>query len=299
LDGKATELGKFLAEELITKLFLTKKFEVIERQLLNKIIAEHKLDFSGLIDPNSAKELGKILGADAIVSGTITDLVENIKVNARLISTETGQIFSVASEDIIKDNTVKKLMGQYSYNGSNRLETQKSISNIFFKEDFSEYQIGDIASDWGANIVVLKSTSGDNCIKNQSGTTTITHDIRFPSDFSFEYDFWGYTGWGENLILVDSEGKELLIKINAAPYLDFIVLGGIKSNGLKSGAESLSNERGWNTLKIIKIGSVVKVYLNSVFAVSGSFSGFSNFVNIKYTASEGRCLKNFLGTTIN
>ena len=81
LDGKTTEFGKFISEELITRLFMLKKFQVVERQLLNKIIQEHKLNMVGVIDQSTAKELGKILGVDAICSGTITDLINSIKIN--------------------------------------------------------------------------------------------------------------------------------------------------------------------------------------------------------------------------
>jgi len=112
LRGQATEFGRYLAEELITRLYLTNKFEVIERQLLNKVLKEHQLNMSGLIDASSAKELGRILGVDAIASGSVTDLDNSVKVNARLISTETGKIFSVASVTISKDNTVRRLMGE-------------------------------------------------------------------------------------------------------------------------------------------------------------------------------------------
>ena len=110
LDGNVTDFGKYLAEELITRLFQTKKFKVIERQLLNKIIAEQKLSLTGMIDPTSAKQLGKLLGVDAVCSGTITDLAQSLRVNARLINTETGEIFAVASTEIFKDESVMKLM---------------------------------------------------------------------------------------------------------------------------------------------------------------------------------------------
>lgn len=40
LDGNVTEFGKYLSEELITRLFITRKFEVIERHLLNKVLSE-------------------------------------------------------------------------------------------------------------------------------------------------------------------------------------------------------------------------------------------------------------------
>jgi TolB-like protein len=110
LQGSVTDFGRYLAEELITRLYQTDKFKVIERQLLNKVIAEQKLSLTGVVDQASAKQLGKLLGVDAIVSGTIASLSQSLKVNARLISTETGEIFSVASTEIFKDESVKGLM---------------------------------------------------------------------------------------------------------------------------------------------------------------------------------------------
>lgn len=110
LQGRVTDLGRFLAEELITKLHLTRKFKVVERQLLNKALSEQALSLTGVIDPNSAKQLGRMLGVDAIASGTITDLTQSLKVNARLISTETGEVFAVASTEIFKDESVIRLM---------------------------------------------------------------------------------------------------------------------------------------------------------------------------------------------
>lgn len=110
LQGNTTDFGRFLAEELITRLMEAEKFRVIERQLLNKVITEQKLSLTGVVDPASAKQLGKILGVEAIVVGTVTNLSQSVKVNARLISTETGEIFSVASAEIFKDESVMGLL---------------------------------------------------------------------------------------------------------------------------------------------------------------------------------------------
>jgi hypothetical protein len=73
------------------------------------VIAEQKLTLTGIIDPASAKKLGSLLGVDAIVSGTVTDLAQSLSVNARLISTETAEIFAVASTEIFKDDSVRAL----------------------------------------------------------------------------------------------------------------------------------------------------------------------------------------------
>lgn len=102
IRGEITDVGRLLSEELITRLYQTKKFRVIERQLLNKVIAEQKLSLTGTIDPQSAQRLGELLGVDAIVSGTVTDLGQNMRVNARLINTQTGEIFAAASTQVPK-----------------------------------------------------------------------------------------------------------------------------------------------------------------------------------------------------
>lgn len=111
LKGNVTNFGRFLSEELITRLYQTKKFKVIERQQLNKIIAEQKLSLTGVVDPASAQKLGRVLGVDSIVFGSVSDLVKTLRINARLIGTETGEVFAAASIEIVKDDAVASLMG--------------------------------------------------------------------------------------------------------------------------------------------------------------------------------------------
>lgn len=111
LQGQVTNFGRYLSEELITRLYDSNKFKVVERQLLNKVIAEQKLSLTGVVDPASAKKLGSVLGVDAIVSGTIADRGDTLKINARLIDTETGEVFSAAATEMVKDKEVKALLG--------------------------------------------------------------------------------------------------------------------------------------------------------------------------------------------
>lgn len=116
LKGNVTDFGRFLSEELITRLHQTKKFKVIERQQLNRIIAEQKLSLTGMVDPASAQKLGRVLGVDSIVFGSISDLVKTLKINARLISAETGEVFDTAAIEIEKDAAVTNLLGDRSAN---------------------------------------------------------------------------------------------------------------------------------------------------------------------------------------
>ncbi|HVT18559.1 MAG TPA: FlgO family outer membrane protein [Thermoanaerobaculia bacterium] len=110
LEGQPTVLGTYLAEELVTDLFENPGLSIVERTMLDRIVGELKLDQSGLIDPETAKRVGKIAGVDAIVTGTITDLASYVAVNARLIDAQSGRIFAAAQTRIVKDDDVRKIM---------------------------------------------------------------------------------------------------------------------------------------------------------------------------------------------
>ncbi|MEK6742345.1 MAG: FlgO family outer membrane protein [Nitrospirota bacterium] len=94
----AKDMGKIVAEWLITGLVETGRFDVIERRLLEKLLEEQKLGVTGAIDPNSAAQLGKILGVRIIVSGTVTSLEGYTEINARLINVDSASI--IAAEKV-------------------------------------------------------------------------------------------------------------------------------------------------------------------------------------------------------
>ncbi|MFQ5964233.1 MAG: FlgO family outer membrane protein [Candidatus Scalinduaceae bacterium] len=125
LDGVVTAFGQHLAEELITELFLTSpgQFEVVERRQLMKVLSEQRLTMSGLLDAKAMESVGKILGIDAIVTGSMTDLESNIKINARVIGIETARVFAVARTSIPKIGIVAKLMEKEMVNTQSSIET--------------------------------------------------------------------------------------------------------------------------------------------------------------------------------
>ena len=70
--GRIDQHALDLRDALTRQLIATKRFEVVDRQTLGKIIQEQKLAASGLIDASSAPALGKLLGASALIFGRIT-----------------------------------------------------------------------------------------------------------------------------------------------------------------------------------------------------------------------------------
>ncbi len=109
-DGKVTALSQSLQENLITAL-LGKGIAVVERSQLEQVLAEQKLGYSGLVQLDSAKRLGQLLGADAIVMGSLTDQGNEVDVNARLVALESGTGLSGAQARIAKTPIVAEQIG--------------------------------------------------------------------------------------------------------------------------------------------------------------------------------------------
>jgi len=97
-QNASKDMGKIVAEWLITGLVETGRFDVIERRLLEKLLEEQKLGATGAIDPSSAAQLGKVLGVKIIVSGTVTSLEGYTEINARLINVDSASI--IAAEKV-------------------------------------------------------------------------------------------------------------------------------------------------------------------------------------------------------
>jgi curli biogenesis system outer membrane secretion channel CsgG len=70
--GANQDIGKGIADLLVDKLVNDGTYSVIERKALDKILAEQNFSNSDRADPMSAAKIGKVLGVDAIVIGSIT-----------------------------------------------------------------------------------------------------------------------------------------------------------------------------------------------------------------------------------
>ena len=93
IAGSKSQTPGIVQERLTTAMAQDKSLNIIERNLLKRVLDEQRLQISGAINDTDAKAIGKIAGADAVVTGTISDLDNNeIEINARVIHVESGKI---------------------------------------------------------------------------------------------------------------------------------------------------------------------------------------------------------------
>ena len=66
-------IGAGMAEMLVTALAETKKYTLIERNKLEAVMQEQKLGASGAVTAQTAAKIGRLLGANYIITGAVTE----------------------------------------------------------------------------------------------------------------------------------------------------------------------------------------------------------------------------------
>ena len=98
INASGAEFGRYVQEELTTALVRSGQFRVLEREQLGAVLKEISLNQSGMVDRDSAKKAGRLLGADLILTGTMTRIGDDWSANLRLINTETGLVLTAINQ---------------------------------------------------------------------------------------------------------------------------------------------------------------------------------------------------------
>jgi len=83
--GVDSNIARTLSENMRTKLLNTGRFEVLERAQMDRLIAEMKIQQTGLTDIQNAAELGKMLNVEKLIIGSIGQMGNTYQLNVRLV----------------------------------------------------------------------------------------------------------------------------------------------------------------------------------------------------------------------
>lgn len=107
-DYKNTLVDNYITDALSEAMFNTGKIKIIERGNLEAILSEQKFQASGLVNEQTAKDIGMIAGVDFVCYGTLKDIGDIFTVNARVVDVETGEVAAMSRANITKDAYLKK-----------------------------------------------------------------------------------------------------------------------------------------------------------------------------------------------
>src|SRR5213596_1648494 len=97
-------LQKGIAGMLISELAANPAARVVEREEIEKLLAEQSLGASGKVRPETAAKIGKLVGARYVIAGTFIDFYGDFRLDARLVNVETSEIVKVESDRMQRDH---------------------------------------------------------------------------------------------------------------------------------------------------------------------------------------------------
>ena len=160
--GDWRNIGTGMAEMMVTALAETKKYTLIERDKLEAVMAEQKLGASGAVTAQTAAKIGKLLGANYIITGSVTEFgVKDSKIGvgalekvlpfgggAKVSTTKARVVLDMRAIDTSSAQIIAAAKGEGSKSSSN-ISGDVSIapSFDFGKEGFDETILGKAARE--------------------------------------------------------------------------------------------------------------------------------------------------------
>jgi TolB-like protein len=88
-----------LAQMLTTDLVGAGSAKIVERTQLQAVMDELKLGHSAVADKDTSSKLGKLLGAEYLILGSYFSLAGTLRVDARLVRVETGEVVHASGDN--------------------------------------------------------------------------------------------------------------------------------------------------------------------------------------------------------
>ena len=104
--AKDNRLGETVAELFAAEFSQSTMFRVVERKNLGKVLDEQALQLTGATDGGNAVQVGKLLDAQALLYGSVSESGDNFIVTVKLTDVESGEVIAqtmtVPKEDLIE-----------------------------------------------------------------------------------------------------------------------------------------------------------------------------------------------------
>jgi TolB-like protein len=110
-SSPSENFSEYIIEELLTNLVNAKKFTIVDRKYLDQVRNELNLQASGDVSDESAQSIGKFIGAESIITGTLQQIGNTHRLRFNIITVETAERQAAFSFDLIsKDKQAYSLL---------------------------------------------------------------------------------------------------------------------------------------------------------------------------------------------
>lgn len=102
-DKDTRTSAEYFTEHLGFALSRSSQFTLVDRENMQKVIKELKFQLSGMVDEKKAAEVGKMIGAEMLITGKIYPTRKGCELFLRLVRVETAEVLAVTKLVIDQD----------------------------------------------------------------------------------------------------------------------------------------------------------------------------------------------------
>ncbi len=99
-----------LNEKAVSDLAGLEQLRILERGKLEAVLTEQELALSDLVDTENAIQVGRIMAADLLLTGTVIEMAQSVIIFSRIIDVVSGEIESAAQVIIPKSADLERLL---------------------------------------------------------------------------------------------------------------------------------------------------------------------------------------------
>jgi hypothetical protein len=97
ISSQNSEMAEFVIEELTYIFVSSRSYKVVDRLSLDAIRREQNFQLSGEVDDNSAVDIGKMLGANIVITGSIGGADSLRRLRLKALNVTTAEIVTMSS----------------------------------------------------------------------------------------------------------------------------------------------------------------------------------------------------------
>ncbi|MGD0900067.1 MAG: CsgG/HfaB family protein [Thermoguttaceae bacterium] len=99
--------GSKVTDLLFAQLAADPSLMLVDREDIHKVLAEHELNLSGLVNPEQATKVGQLTGAKLLITGSVLQVDGSLYLVAKIIGTETSRVVGASVKGSVRDDLGK------------------------------------------------------------------------------------------------------------------------------------------------------------------------------------------------
>jgi TolB-like protein len=126
--SSSPQLSEYIMEEMTVHFVNSGYFTVVDRSNLELLYQEMNFQLSGDVSDETVLSIGRMLGAQTIISGSIETMGDVFRLRIRAIAVESAAIQGIYTINIQRDRFLSSLVGASGSGGNSQQNTNSQSS---------------------------------------------------------------------------------------------------------------------------------------------------------------------------